>query len=373
MAQPTTWDKEELFVTGDTYFKGLLTAIALARHTIEFETYIFEKGLAATRVADALTAAAQRGVKVRMVVDGWGSPDFSHDFLPRLQAHKVTVRFFRVSPMIIERLPGDPKSLIQRLLRRWQQVNRGNHRKFCLIDRTHLWVGSFNVSDVHLEEVFGKDAWKDMGVHVQGEATRYAYRAFERAIRGWTAINLPRRSPRLLLLNDSYIHKRRARLEIVQRLKRSKERMWLATPYFLPIGVIFRNLAKKAQQGVDVRLIVPRKNDVWFMTWLAQPMLYALANKGVKIFIYQPRFAHQKLFIIDQWISIGSTNLNHRSFLHDLEMDVVITHPENKKLIVKNYLQDQSACVEYHPDDWHRLPLWQRALTALLLLGRNWA
>src|SRR6185312_15711704 len=164
MRRPTTWDKETLYKTGDEYFAGLLKAIAAATFAIELESYIFEKGILADRMVAALIAAAQRGLRVRMIVDGWGSPGFAFDYWPMLKKAGVRVRFFRVSPWILRRLPGDPRGLFARLRWRWQQLNRGNHRKFCLIDHQELWVGSFNVSDVHLTEVRGADSWKDTGV-----------------------------------------------------------------------------------------------------------------------------------------------------------------------------------------------------------------
>jgi cardiolipin synthase len=173
-------------------------------------------------------------------------------------------------------------------------------------------------------------------------------------------------------LNDSFIHKRRARLQTLQRMRKATSRIWLATPYFVPVGSVYRRLVKKAKHNVDVRLMVPQKNDVWFMRWLSWPILHDLAKKGVKIFIYQPRFSHQKIFIIDDWICIGSTNLNHRSFLHDLEMDVVLTHTENKTKVVSSYEGDQLFSIIYDPEEWLRLPRWKRLLSSTVLLAKYW-
>ena len=372
MDRPTQWDEETLFKTGDEYFAGLLLAIAAAQHTIEFETYIFEKGVLADRVVKALLAAAARGVRVRMIIDGWGSPGFMYDYYPEFKRGGVFVRFFRVSPWILRRLPGDPRSIWQRMFKRWRLVNRGNHRKMCLIDHDVLWVGSFNISDVHLREVYGEKVWKDTGVRVRGPELRFAKRAFQRAYRGWTALNWPARSPRLLLLNDSFLHKRRTRLAQVQRMRHARERIWLATPYFVPIGTVFRLLGRQAKRGRDVRLMVPRKNDVWFMKWMSWPLLNSLRKKGVKVYIFSPRFSHQKLFIADDWMCVGSTNLNHRSFLHDLEMDVVITHEENKRLIETSYVKDQELSSAFDHGDWTSLPLWKRWLSSVFLLARYW-
>lgn len=368
MKQPATWESETLFVSGDEYFDKLLKAIDQANTSLEIETYIFEKGVLGDRVVAHLCRAAVRGVRIRLIVDGWGSPNFYNDYYKELRRAGVHVRFFRVIPWILKKFPGDPDNIFRRLLWRWKSVNRGNHRKFCLIDNQELWMGSFNISDVHLREVYGADAWKDIGVCVRGKDLKYARRAFIRAFRGWRAINWPAKSPHLLLLNDSYLHKRRTRLEHLSQMRKAKTRIWLATPYFLPVGKVFRLLRKAAKNGLDVRLIVPDKNDVWIMKWMSWPLIKSLTKRGVQVFIYQPRFSHQKVFITDDWVCIGSTNLNHRSFLHDLEMDVVITRDENKIKIIEGYLRDQSLSEAFDSSAWAHLPLWKRVLSSVFLV-----
>ncbi|MGE3681198.1 MAG: phosphatidylserine/phosphatidylglycerophosphate/cardiolipin synthase family protein [Bdellovibrionales bacterium] len=370
---PVYWDEESLYISGDEYFAGLLQALDHATRSIELETYIFERGVVADRMVKRLLAATARGVQVRMIVDGWGSPGFVRDYLPVLSRAGIQVRFYRVYPWMLRRLPGDPENLLTRLVARVTRINRGLHRKFCLIDDNELWVGSFNISDNHLAEVMGKEAWKDMGMRVRGKELRYAKRAFQRAYRGWSALNWPAFSPRLLLLNDSFLHKRRTRLEHLHRLKRARRRIWLATPYFVPVGRVFRLIARQAVRGLDVRVIVPHKNDIWIMKWMSVPLLKSLAKKGVKVYRFEPRFSHQKVFIADDWICIGSTNLNHRSFLHDLEMDVVVTHEENKRRIIQNYIDDQALSQTFDSTSWAKIPFWKRVFSSVFLLAKYWS
>ncbi len=370
---PQRWDEETLFTSGDEYFSELLNSISQAYSSIEMESYIFIQGVLADRVTKALIEAAQRGVRVRLIVDGWGSPSFLWDYWPQLRKAGVRTRFFRVIPLILRRLPGDSEGFFQRFLNRVRGLNRGNHRKFCLIDRQELYVGSFNVSDVHLTEVHGDKTWKDLGVRVRGSDLRFAERAFQRTFRGWTALNWPMRSPELLLLNDTVLHKRRARNHHLRRIKNARERIWLATPYFVPIRSVARALMDRAKRGVDVRIMVPEENDVFIMHWLSLPLLQNLTKRGVKVYIYKPRFAHQKLIIADEWMAVGSTNLNHRSFLHDLEMDVVITHDENKKKLVDLYQEDQKVSELFDRSEWANLPFWQRWFTSVVVLLKYWA
>ncbi len=370
---PHRWKEEVLFDSGDEYFVELLSSIRRASIVIEMESYIFIKGVLADRVVSELIRAAARGVRVRLIVDGWGSPGFLWDYYPQLRKAGVKIRFFRVVPVILRRLPGDPKGFFQRMLNRFRGLNRGNHRKFCLIDNRELYVGSFNISDVHLKELSGDQAWKDLGVRVSGGDLRYAGRAFQRAFRGWTALNWPMRSPELLLLNDSFLHKRRTRNQHLRHIRKAEHNIWLATPYFVPIGALVRALVRKARRGVDVRIMVPKENDVFLMHWLSWPLMQYLVRNGVKVFIYQPRFAHQKLFIADHWMCIGSTNLNHRSFLHDLEMDVVITHDDNRAKLVAGYIADQKLSEPFDRSEWAHLPFWHRWIAAVVILLKYWA
>jgi cardiolipin synthase A/B len=194
-----------------------------------------------------------------------------------------------------------------------------------------------------------------------------------RRSRGWRAINLPARSPKLLLLNDSYLHKRRARVQYIKRMRHAEKRIWISTPYFAPIGRVIRILRRQAKRGLDVRVMVPRKNDVWVMRWISIPILHALAKRGVKVFIYEPRFSHQKVLIADDWVCIGSTNLNHRSFLHDLEMDVVLTRDENRKRMIDGYVRDQGASEVFDTSDWADLPFWERILSSIFMWAKYWS
>ena len=373
MKDAFTWDQETLFTSGDDYFAGLLRAIDGAKQIVEFETYIFEKGVLGERVAKSLINAAIRGVRVRVIIDGWGSPAFANDYLDRFREVGIRVRFFRVTPWLMKRVPGDPASLRHRIVQRWTRVNMGNHRKSCVIDQHELWAGSFNVSDVHLKEVTGAETWKDIGVRVTGGDVPYAVRAFQRAFRGWSALNFPGRSPKLLLINDTYLHKRRARIQYIKRLRHAEKRIWIATPYFAPIGRVFRILRRQAKLGVDVRIMVPIKNDVRFMRWISLPILHALARQGVKVFMYEPRFAHQKILISDDWVCVGSTNLNHRSFLHDLEMDVVLTRSENRQRVIERFTRDQDASQVFDRNTWSQLPLWERFMTSILTWAKYWS
>ncbi len=341
-----TWTTERLFLRGDDYFADLLSFISNATTSIDLATYIYQPGLLADRLTGHLVDASRRGVKVRLMVDAWGSPEFEKVYSHQLRAAGVRIRVYRQGPV----------------WRGLKSINRGLHRKFAIIDNVHLWVGSLNVSDVHLEEVFHERAWKDMGVRVEGPELFYARRSFELTFSRWPRVQWPKLKPHLLLLNDSYLNSRHTRRKQIRVMRQSQKRIWISTPYFVPVGLAYRTLVGKARRGLDVRIIVPMTNDVWFMKWIALPILNRLVSNGVKVYLYQPRFSHQKVLVVDDWITVGSTNMNHRSFMHDLEIDVVVTHKENKQRIVDSLLVDQDQSLIFDSRSYFRLPLWQKAI-----------
>ena len=109
------------------------------------------------------------------------------------------------------------------------------------------------------------------------------------------------------------------------------------------------------------------------MKWISLPLLRSLTRKGVKVYIYSAKFAHQKLCVADNWMCIGSTNLNHRSFLHDLEMDVVITQDRNKHTINESYVKDEELSRPFDSSAWAGLPWWKRMLSSVFILGKYWS
>lgn len=370
---PAVWSYEHLYTVQDDYFRDLIQAIHAAQTSVEMETYIFEKGVLADRMFEALTSAAKRGVQVRLLIDGVGSPDFVNDFERPFADNGVHVHYYRLLPWIFRHLPGEPRWWIGRIFYRLARLNKGNHRKMCLIDKKLLWAGSANVSDVHLREVKGEKAWRDLGVCVEGHDVALAHKAFDQAFLRGRALRVKLRLPRLLSLSQTFLQRRNRRAEQLRKLRNANERIWIETPYFVPLARVVRRLLKKAQDGVDVRILVPLVSDVWVIPWISFSYLRLLAAHGVKIYEYKPGFVHQKLYLIDDWICLGSTNLNHRSFLHDLELDVVITHEENKKRLENVFLEHQNQSIAFPNELWGHFPWWKKLGYRLSWYFSYWA
>jgi cardiolipin synthase len=369
-----SWEVEKIFFKGDDYYAHLLEGIRTARSSIYLEVYIFAKSTIGDRFAQALNEARDRGVNIKLLLDGFGSPSFVDAYEEQLRGHRIEVHFYRAVPWDMHTHSRESLNPLRRMLNRFYRLNHGTHRKYCLIDKKRLWIGSMNICDEHSEEVMGALAWRDMGVYVEGPEVNIAKKAFLKSFESGRELKKADLGENnLIVLNQTRALKKRHRSAQLRRLRTSTHRIWIETPYFVPITRMLLMLLKKQRDGLDVRVIVPKRNDVWITKWISYTYLFQLARKGVKVYEYEPRFLHSKVFVIDNWICVGSTNLNHRSFLHDLEMDVVLTHPRIKDLVVRRLEEDMSLSDPLNQDIWAAFPWWKRFLSRLLSIFSYWS
>jgi cardiolipin synthase len=128
--------------------------------------------------------------------------------------------------------------------------------------------------------------------------------------------------------------------EFSTRLKIAHDRIWITNAYLAPSAPILRRLKKAAKRGVDVRILLPRKSDVFFMPWVAGSYYKELIASGVRIYEYLPRFLHAKSVIIDDWVVVGSSNMNRRSMLKDFEVDIVLNKTESIHACLEKFEKD---------------------------------
>ena len=384
------WDGEKLYFRGDDYFKDVLNAIRQSKHSVDFEVYIYEKGVLANRITSALLKAAHRRVKVRLLVDGVGSPNFISDYGPKLQKGGVRFRVYRHIPSIFALLPRVFVSLLNakiahRLRSSWFRMNRRDHRKLVMVDRDRTWMGGFNVSDEHLESLAGKKAWRDTGIGLSGVRDHAFHLAFKTAWHDKVHRRLWRLYRNKLIVwlsqqgyaNSVHINatrklRRRFHWELLRRLRSVHQRIWVTTPYFIPTLPAFRALIHAALQGHDVRLVLPEKSDIPFVRWASITFYPALLKAGCRIFEYKKSVLHAKTLLVDNWARLGSSNFNHRSFLFDLEVDVSVQKSASLKSLEQQYTSDFRQSHEISFSDLKLRPFWTRFLTWLFFRLRHW-
>jgi cardiolipin synthase len=331
---------EQLFFDGKEYFDSLLEGIRQATRSVDFETYIFEDDGIGERVLAALTEAATRGVKVRLLVDGFGSRKSAARIATRLAGTGVQFRVYH--PIRFAKALCARRALLR--------MNRRDHRKVCRIDSSMAWVGSFNVSDVHLKASRGHGPWRDSAIQVGDRSLEPLALAFDRA---WTGRSLPNvamlASDPGILLNCTYLLRRSRNRELADRIRGARERVWIVTPYFSPDHHVRKALREAGRRGVDVRILLPKASDSFGMPWVNAHFSKRLSRDGVSFFLYKPTFLHAKFAIVDEWAALGSANLNHRSLHHDLEVDVVAREPETIRTLDAQFLLDLKSAEALPP------------------------
>ena len=373
--------REIIFTEGQKHFASLLVDIEKAKHSIDLETYLFRNDTLGQRVATKLSEAAQRGVKVRIMVDGAGSPLWSANFARFLENAGAQTKVFHPFPW---QLWDWSRSVVKvPFLLRWiyliLKINFRNHRKVCIFDKKIAYVGSLNISKHHLSKDEGGDAWRDTSVRLSGIDLSELNKAFNAAWYHRTIKERIReifhqiRKDPLIRLNYSRHRRRILHKDLLRKMRNCKRRIWITNAYFVPDNFLLKRLKEAAHVGTDVRILLPRKSDVPIMPWASSTFYYSLLNAGVRIFEYLPSMLHAKSLIIDDWMLIGSSNLNHRSLVHDLEADLNITSPEGKKALERQFLEDLKNSREVSLDSWQTLrSRRQRLLGHFVLYIKYW-
>ncbi|MEH6559326.1 MAG: phosphatidylserine/phosphatidylglycerophosphate/cardiolipin synthase family protein [Oceanicoccus sp.] len=319
----TGWESEQIVSNSQDYYERLLLDISRAVTSIDMAVYIFEIDNIGSRVKQSVEAAAARGVKIRLLIDGVGSAEAGESLATELSAVGADVRIYHPIPWYL----GDyrwslrPGGALEKLYHFVMVLNRRDHRKFCIIDNVIGWCGSFNICDVHLLPDY---PWRDYAVRVTGEPIRALLANFDSV---WFQREQPllSRDLRYCSGNASKRQRRFNNKALVERIDHAEHRLWICNAYFSPSGSVISAIKRAQGRGVDVRLVVADRSDVMLFPMLSATYYADLLKAGIAIFYYQIGMLHAKIMLIDQQCVVGSTNLNHRSFYHDLELDVVLS------------------------------------------------
>jgi len=377
----TTTDlNETIYTNGSSYFDALLADLDQAKQSVDLETYIFNTDSLGNKVATALINAAQRGVKIRVLVDGAGSPLWGGSTTKNMESAGIEVRVFHPYPWglwqlshSVTRAPSLLK-IVYLLLK----INSRNHRKVCILDGQTVYTGSLNINLCHISKEHGGQGWRDTGMKITGANITDLQRAFDHA---WQHKQMQERireafqhinNNPIFRLNNTWYRRRIMHKNLLRKMSRCKQRIWITNSYFVPDNFLLRKLKEAARANIDVRILLPRKSDVFIMPWASTAFYASLLKAGARIFEYLPSILHAKILILDDWISVGSSNLNHRSLLHDLEVDVNVRLKASKQLLEKQFLEDVSNSREVQLHNWKKRPLYQRIIGRLLLYVKYW-
>lgn len=325
------------------FFPALIASLDAARHTVQMETYIFDVTSSGADVAQALERAAQRGVMVRLVVDGFGTPTLPAEWIARFQAAGVQSMIFEPIVTFGVFIP-----------RQWRRL----HRKLCVVDGEVAFCGGINVLDDFYDPNYGQltAARFDFCVRITGDVAltihaiscqlweRTSTSVFDEEIssnRVSTAIDFLTRQPRrykliknqihtpkpkaYLLLRDNLTHRATIERAYLKAIGESRQEIIIANAYFLPGAKLRKALILAANRGVKVQLLLQGKYEYFMQYHAARPVYGSLLAAGIEILEYAPSYLHAKVAVIDGiWATVGSSNLDPLSFLLAREANIVV-------------------------------------------------
>ena len=358
---------------GDELFPAMHAAIASARDEVWLATYIFHHDDAARAMAQALVAAARRGVRVRVVIDGFGSKASLPALREWFEGSTVALAVFRPLDRWTAYLqPGQLRRL---------------HQKLLVVDDERGFVGGINIIDDRIDLHHGRTATPrlDFAVALRGPVVQpvaqTARAMWTRAAFGheWREelISLARSAEPLsgarsllqqlrivprphapvaealqpvraaFVVRDNLRQRRAIERSYIQALEDARTRIDIVCPYFYPGRIFRRTLRGAAQRGVRVRLLLQGKLDYRIAGLAAQVLYDELLSHGVQIFEYTPAFLHAKVALADDdWATVGSSNIDPLSLLLNLEANVVVRDARFSEALAAAFEQALSASRE---------------------------
>jgi cardiolipin synthase len=366
--------KECIYCQADAYFDSVLQAINKAKTHIDMEVYIFDIDPIGKLISQALIHAAQRGVHVRLLVDGMG---VNLDFIPvakQLKAAGALVRIHRPLPWHFK-LWALSLSSFKGLQKFWYlltYINQRNHRKLLIVDHNAIWLGSLNVSQKHFTHDQGGENWRDTAIALHNIDTHTVQSVYDL---NWskrkrkTKKHLTRQIPSTpFLLNFSRSLRQIKRRNLISRISSAQNSIWITNAYFIPDSKLLSALISASKKGVDVRIVLPHQSDVFFMPWVTSYFYEQLLKANVRLYEYKAGILHAKTLIIDNWASIGSSNFNQRSLQHDLEIDYALQSNESINQLTNDFIDDVNHSEELCKIELSIKKPWQRHLGGLILV-----
>ena len=373
-----------LLEDGPAFYRALGAAIAGARDHINLEFYIVEDDEVGERFAKALVEKAAQGVTVNLMYDSVGSLDSEPAYFERLRAGGVRV---------LEYNPVNPL----RARGAWR-VNNRNHRKVAIIDGRIAFTGGINISNVYASgsspslrrpsgsarrSGFGSRTeareigWRDTNVRIEGPAVAQLQRLF---LDTWAAQNgpeLPQKAwfpeiaragshPVRIVASGPADRAPAIYLSVLSAITHAEKTVQITMAYFVPDVQTMEALKAAAARGVEVTLVLPSYTDFWAVFHAGRSHYSELLAAGVRIHERQEALLHAKTIVIDGvWSTVGSSNLDWRSFLHNHELNAVILGSDFGKQMEAMFARDLARSVAIQREAWERRPLSERA--------REWA
>lgn len=315
----TDGNKVQLLVDAEVAYASILEGIEQAERYILVFFFILASDKIGKQLQQALIRKASQGVAVYVMYDYMGSLTLSRSYIQELRAAGVEVNSFRSTPKRAQYI----------------QLNFRNHRKIVVCDGRVGWVGGMNWADEHLGTSKFYGAWRDTHLKIEGPAVQgvqlvfqedYYWAAGRLLDLEWTPQSVEGGDTNVLYMGSGPSDDLDVGLlYFVHTINCARKRIWIASPYFVPASSVIDALKLAALRGVDVRVIVPKRWDLYFMYLAAFSYLPECEANGIKFYRYGPGFMHQKVMLVDDDIAcVGSSNVDNRSMRLNFEGNAVM-------------------------------------------------
>lgn len=342
---------------GDEIFPAMLAAIRSAEHTVDMMTFVYWRGDIAREFAQALADRARAGVRVRLLLDGFGSRLIEKELLEEMKQTGVQVAWFR-APLLLSPF----------------KQNHRCHRKVLVVDEGTAFTGGVGIAEEWCGNARNEHEWRDTHVEVRGPAVDGIAAAFAQ---NWAECH-----DELFDEQDRFVPHRPQGDAVVQvvrgsasfgwqdmqtllrvMLESAEDRFRLATAYFSPDAYFIDLLCATARRGVEVEILLPGPHTDKRVCQLAGQRYYeALTACGVKIYQYQPTMMHAKAITVDGVAAlVGSTNFNRRSLDHDEEIMLAVLDQEFTATLDRHFDEDLKAATLIREGRWKRRSMLQQA------------
>ena len=364
-------NKVTLLVDGSVTYAAMLRAIEGAQHTVNFETFIFEGDEVGQRFSDAFLKKRTEGVQVNIIYDGVGSKNTPPAFFQELRDNGINVlQFNPVNPLL---------ALVGK-----SQLAHRDHRKILVVDGATAFTGGVNIGDIYSSGASGEHEtaemeregtgalWRDTHVRIEGPAVAEFQQLFLETWKEGKKDQLEEDTyfPELTRRGEDLVQvvgsspgelNRVTFIMYVAAFLNAQRSIHLTTSYFVPDQQTLSALIDAAKRGLDVKIILPAASDSSLVLHAGHYYYSDLLDAGVKLYERQNAILHAKTSVVDAvWSTVGSTNMDQWSFLHNNEVNAIIISSDFASEMEALFADDLAQSKEVTPDEWRKRPLLHR-------------
>ncbi|MBN4074356.1 cardiolipin synthase [bacterium AH-315-E09] len=354
----------EVLQNGKKKFEKMLEAIKSAKHHIHIEYFIIKDCDIGIEIRDALIERAKKGIEVRLIYDAVGSWRLKKAFIRPMKEVGIKVGVFL--PVTLPFLGSS--------------LNYRNHRKILVIDGKVGFLGGINIGDEYLGKSKKMGFWRDTHLKIKGEAVYVLQVIF---LMDWYFVFSEELDDEVYFPKQGYCGEKMIQIAasgpdsywqsihqaFFSLISGATKKIYITTPYLVPDESISMALKTAALSGIDTRIILPKKADHYTVFWASKSHYLELLEAGVKIYEYGNGFIHGKVIVIDDCIAtIGTANLDIRSFQLNFEVNAFIYDEEVAKELTKDFNDDIEKCIEINIEEYKKRSLLRRVLESLARL-----